>query len=183
MAVDIEPRTQHKTYSGKRRRKRSPIKILGYSLLVIVGVIFFIGWFVIPVSNFMVYRNRARIAATIGQAEGIRAALAGWYAADSSGNAFPSKEMIYDYPTLRTLVNAKGGMLRETENGFTFSTYDTRDSDGDGIHDNYSMRLRVRGVPKTLRGWCILISPGGISRAEGADGAKSCAKSSLSWYN
>jgi hypothetical protein len=182
MAVGIEPRPKHETYSDKRRRKRSPIailiNILGYflgSILVIVLGILFLVWLSIPGANFNTYRHKSRIASTIGQAEGIRAALAG-YAADSSGNAFPSKEIIYDYPTLRTLVNAKGGMLGETKDVFTFSTYDTLDGDGDGILDDYNMRLRATGVPKSYSGWCILISPAGIYRANGADGAKSCAE-------
>jgi hypothetical protein len=102
----------------------------------------------------------------VGMGESIRAAFAA-YAADSSGNLYPTEEDIHDYTTLRTLVNANGGMLPETEDlaGVSFGDYTTFDTDGDHIHDAYSMRLRVTEVStKQMGWWCVVITPKGIDK-------------------
>ncbi len=100
-------------------------------------------------------------------AEGIRTGLS-VYGADSSNNFFPTEEMIHDYPTLRSIVTANGETLPETEElaGVTFMDYATHDTDGDGLHDSYSMRLRVAKVSTTHIGWCVVIAPEGIEKCD-----------------
>ena len=100
-------------------------------------------------------------------AEVIRAGLA-VYGADSPNYFFPTEEMIHDYLTLRSIAAAKGETLPETEElaGVTLMDYATHDTDGDGLHDSYSMRLRVAKISPTQRGWCIVIAPEGIEKCD-----------------
>jgi hypothetical protein len=97
---------------------------------------------VIVIPNVVISRGRSRIAADIDAKEGIRAALAN-YAANSVGYAYPSAEHIRDYATLRTLVNQHEGSLpvSEARVGFRFKRYASRDTDNDGIVDDYVLIL------------------------------------------
>jgi hypothetical protein len=59
------------------------------------------------------------------------------------------------------VVNKNGGMLPSAAI-FTVNSYDFYDSDGDGLADTYSMRLSVIGVPSSVTGSQILLTPEGI---------------------
>ena len=76
--------------------------------------------------------------------------------------------MLNDYSMLRALVNSSGGTLPETEvdAGVTFRNYTSLDADGDGLHESYTMSLRVTKVSTEHRGWCVVITPEGIERCD-----------------
>jgi len=125
------------------------------------------------VPNFITYRNKSRVAATVGTGDSVRAALAS-FAADSADNLFPASATITDYATLRTQANKNGATL-PAAGTFTLTHYTRHDTDGDGVDDSYSMRLVVTGVPGTFTGNNLLITPeGGVQRCTGVTTA-SCS--------
>ncbi len=127
-------------------------------LMIVVGIIGILAAIALP--SFISYRDKARIAQVIGTSEAIRAALAS-YATSHINNAYPATGIITDLPSLRGLVNINGGRLPAT-GIFSLDHYDFYDSDGDGVHDTYSMRLIVNGVSNAIPGAALLITPQGI---------------------
>ena len=127
-------------------------------LMIVVAVIAILAAMAVP--NFINYRDKSRITQVIGSSEAIRAALAS-YAASSTENRYPPTATITDFNSLRTLINAHGGML-PMHTIFMVNHYTLYDSDGDTVEDTYSMRIIVNGVSGSLTGAQLLITPQGI---------------------
>ena len=140
-------------------------------LMIVVAVFGVLATVAVP--NFLTYRNKARIAATIGSGEGIRSALAG-FAADAVGNRYPGVGSIASYAELTAYANANGASLPASPT-FQLMSYTTVDRDGDTLADDYSIRLSVNDVNTPLYGGQVLVTPGGIFRCTG-NATLSCAR-------
>ena len=130
-------------------------------LMIVVAIIGVLAAMAMP--NIITYRNKSRVAAVVGTAEGIRAALAA-FAANSVNNLYPVAGSIGSYTDLVSIVNQNGGTLKATaaSMGMTFVSFSVSDSDGDGTDDTYSLTVSVMGVPTNYSGASITITPQGI---------------------
>jgi hypothetical protein len=77
---------------------------------------------------------------------------------------------ITDYAGLLAIINDNGGMLKASaaEMGLGVGDYFLLDTDGDGVPETYSLNLTVSGVPNTMRGKVIQITPDGIRKCNAA---------------
>ena len=129
-------------------------------LMIVVAIIGILAAVAIP--NFLSYRNKSRVASAIGTGESIRAAFAS-FAANSPDNLYPAMGSITNYNTLRTIINQNGGNLKTSsaEMGLGVGDYYV-------IADSYSLNLTVLGVPNTMRGKIIQLTPDGILKCNAA---------------
>ena len=142
--------------------------------MIVVAIIGILAAIAVP--NFITYRNKSRVAATVGTGDSVRAAIAS-FAADSVDNLFPTTASVGNsYDNLRTIANKNGATLPATASKtFDVVNYGTIDTDGDGVMDSYSMRVTVLGVPNSFVGNQLLITPeGGVQRC--ADGTTANCK-------
>ena len=140
-------------------------------LMIVVAIFGVLAAVALP--NFLAYRNKSRVSATLGTGESVRSALAA-FAADSVGNRYPLETSIATYPELTAYVNANGAALPAFP-PFRLMSYTTVDRDGDTLADDYSIRLSVNDVNTPINGGQVLITPGGIFRCAGST-TLSCAK-------
>ena len=129
-------------------------------LMIVVAIIAVLAALAVP--NFFAYRTKSKVSAVIGTSELIRASLAS-YAATSPDTLYPPSAAITDFASLQALLRDHGGTLTHTTN-FTLKSYARFDSNGNGEEDSYAMRLRVTGVPATVEGFEVLVTPTGILR-------------------
>jgi prepilin-type N-terminal cleavage/methylation domain-containing protein len=139
-------------------------------LMIVVAIVGILAAVAVP--NFVDYRNKSRVAATIGSGEGVRSALAA-FAADSVGNRYPLGGSIATYAELTAYVNGNGASLPAFPS-FQLMSYTTVDRDGDTLADDYSIRLSVNDVNTPVNGGQVLVTPGGIFRCTG-NTSLSCA--------
>jgi len=145
-------------------------------LMIVVAIIGILAAIAIP--NFVAYRNRSRVAASVGTCESIRGAMAA-YAADSVANLFPNAEGaqwddITDWSSLKSVLNANGASLKGTEDaqGMRYVTYDNWDVDLDGSDgDDYYFIFKTIGVPDGQTGSLVEVRSSGIMRWSGTAAA------------
>jgi type II secretory pathway pseudopilin PulG len=131
--------------------------------MIVVAIIGILAAIAVP--NFINYRNKSRVAAGVATAESIRAALAS-FAADSQDNLFPTSASVASYATMSALVNRNGGTLKATPEamGLNWVSYSLIDTDADTVPDTYALQLSVLGVPNTIEGYYLRVTPEGIGK-------------------
>ena len=142
-------------------------------LMIVVAIIGILAAIALP--NFISYRNKSRIAAGVATGESIRAAIAS-FAADSQDNLFPPAASMNTYAAMSVTMNLNGGSLKDTaaQMGIDVISYSPLDTDGDAVNDSYALQLSVLGVPTTMSGNFLRITPQGITRCPDTAAVPTC---------
>ena len=129
----------------------------GFALIEMMTVVIIIGVLAaIAVPNFLSYRDKSRVAATVGTSEGIRAGLAN-YAAGSSEQTYPPSASVASYAELRIILSSAGGSLPSTAAQVSIESITYESADG----SNYTLTLATT-IPLGITGKTIIVSPSGI---------------------
>jgi len=139
-------------------------------LMIVVAIIGILAAVAIP--NFLEYRNKSKIAACKSTAGEIRASLAN-FAADSTGNSYPTVGEIGDYDDLRTFLSNHGGSLKvnSLDHGIltdTLTYVETQDPNDATMIVEYEIEFKVAGVPASKVGSKIVVTAAGIDSQSGA---------------
>ena len=132
-------------------------------LIIVVAIITILASVAMP--TFASYRNKSRVSSTMASGDAIRSALAS-YAASHPAMAYPAA--INDHAELVALVNKYGGQLSlaAASGRFSLQNYTPLDRENDGDVESYTMDLRVSGVPTAMAGWCVVVTPGHITKCD-----------------
>ncbi len=139
-------------------------------LMIVVAIIGILAAVAIP--NFLEYRNKSKVAAAVATGSEIRASLAN-YAADSTGNSYPSDSQISDYDTMVSFLQSSGGTLsaNSLDHGIltdTLTYTPEADPNDATMFIDYVVEFKVAGVPEDRIGSKIVLTSEGISRQSGA---------------
>jgi prepilin-type N-terminal cleavage/methylation domain-containing protein len=134
-------------------------------LMIVVAIIAILAAISLPA--FITYRQKSVVAAGFASAHTIRTALINLASSNNPG-CFPAAGDMTNWSQLAAICNQHGAQLFETaeRSGFQdWLQYLPHDLEGDGKNDEFYLVLRVGGgVPQTLTGAQIEISPSGITR-------------------
>ena len=140
-------------------------------LMIVVAIIGILAAIAVP--NFVSYRNRSRVAATVGTCESIRGAMSA-YAADSVSHLFPNSGAnwidITTWDELITALNSNGASLKGSERqGMNLIQYVNWDVDADGdAGDDYYFVFQTQRRSEGNTGAMVEARSNGISRWSGA---------------
>lgn len=131
-------------------------------LMIVVAIIAILAAIAVP--NFISYRQKSAVSSAVATAHAIRTALIS-SASSTIASGFPEATDLATWAQLAGVCNRHGLQLFETaeRSGFQDFVHYVPDGIGtDGRVDDFLLVLRVNGVPNTMTGAQIEISPRGI---------------------